>query len=453
MQVSNNYYRQQKCFEKISHFFIILSNAGIALDGLAVDTPTQDLERMMMVNTMSFAKLSKLYGQDMKRRRRGRILMVSSMSGLTCSSANCAFYGATKAFGKSLALSMAKELEPHGVGVTALLPGPVTATKFRDRSGTGRALCWYVPFYPRSPEAVAHLGVMSLLDGDVQTIPGIQNRVFAKIIKPIIPQRLETAIVQAAWSPFDWSFGRRKEEESVKGVTDVGANQQDDEFSSPQVPLDLKPRYSFQMPPIMLKLPKPDGERMSPQPMTETTPIESKNEAKGEMEINGESKKMQADPTASESVSGENVLNLDAAEESPKEENQKDKDLGEFEDESTANTNPENGDGKGDQPVSTSPLPNQIPKKPETSTDKVQRSDEQVTQNGNSESSCVGTKLNRNERKYSRANNDDCIGYEDGHNDRGISPKLGPVDLFQNREFVLPNANRTFEAAQHLLYV
>jgi hypothetical protein len=95
---------------------------------------------------------------------------------------NSALYGATKAFEKSLGLSMAKEMEPHGVGVTYLMPGPVVDTQFRHRSGTGRALCWYPPYYPRPAQFVVHLGVMSILEGDTQAIPSWQNRAFCKIL-------------------------------------------------------------------------------------------------------------------------------------------------------------------------------------------------------------------------------------------------------------------------------
>lgn len=180
---------------------ILVNNAGVAFEGLAVDMTPTDVERMVVLNAVTYAKLSQLYGRDMKRRRRGRILMVSSMAGLCNAAPNTAVYGATKAFGKSLSLSMAKEMEPFGVGVTCLLPGAVEGTQFRARSGTQRALCWSMPFYPRSPEAVAHQGIVSVLDGDSQTIPGWQNRVFATIIRPIIPQRFEIMTVQAAFSP------------------------------------------------------------------------------------------------------------------------------------------------------------------------------------------------------------------------------------------------------------
>jgi short-subunit dehydrogenase len=267
---------------------ILINNAGIAYDGLAVDMDVDMVERMVMLNTMAYAKLSKLYGQDMKRNKRGRILMVSSMSGIMAASPNSALYGATKAFEKSLGLSMAKEMEPYGVGVTCLMPGPVVETQFRDRSGTGRALCWYLPYYPRPAQFVAHIGVMSMLDGDTQAIPGWQNRAFVKIFRPILPQRVEIMAVQAAWSPFKmpslqrFFHKQRDEQEDVSQVSATDAYKET--LISP--PADLKPRYSLQLPPRLLKLPEPEPEpepepTQSQEPESEVKPKPSVHEDEG----------------------------------------------------------------------------------------------------------------------------------------------------------------------------
>lgn len=254
---------------------VLVNNAGMGYEGLATEISTELAEKMIMVNTLTYAKLSKLYGQDMIDNQRGRILMVSSMAGLTSSSPNMALYGATKAFERSLALSMAKELEPHGVGVTCLLPGPVTSTQFRSRSGTDRALCWRIPFYPRPAETVAHQGIMSLLDGDTQNVPGWQNRIFVQMVRPIIPQRLETMCVHAAWSPLRlprirdlWksktNVARGKPTNTSFDENDSGA------ISSPSTtttsPADLKPRYRHQNPPKLLELPSTREPESSPLP-------------------------------------------------------------------------------------------------------------------------------------------------------------------------------------------
>lgn len=235
---------------------ILANNAGVANEGLSVDTAPSDLENMVNVNAMTYAKLSCLYGQDMKSRKRGRILMVSSMAGLASAAPNTAVYGATKAFGKSLALSMAKELEKYGVGVTCLIPGPVT-TEFRHSSpGMAKALCWYLPFYPKPAETVAHLGVMSLLDGDTQVIPGWQNRVFVKIIRPILPQRLETLCVEAAFSPlrFPSLFPFQKARLQGQNIAEnEGASRRPSGAN-------VRPRYTMQPPPRLLKLDLDDAD-------------------------------------------------------------------------------------------------------------------------------------------------------------------------------------------------
>eukprot|EP00980_Cylindrotheca_fusiformis_P017573 scaffold5517_cov135-Cylindrotheca_fusiformis.AAC.3 len=244
---------------------ILANNAGVAIEGVCVDTSVSDLERMINVNALTNAKLSCLYGHDMKRRHRGRILMVSSMVGLASSAPNAALYGATKAFGKSLALSMAKELETHGVGVTCLIPGPVT-TGFRHSSpGMARALCWYLPFYSKTAESVAHLGIMSLLDGDTQVIPGWQNRFFVKLMRPILPQRLETRCIETAFSPLRLPFPPvfRQRQSKTENKPDFGHGAYK---KMPPPRANLEPQHTMQPSPRLLKL-----EPKEPEDVLETT--------------------------------------------------------------------------------------------------------------------------------------------------------------------------------------
>ena len=247
---------------------VLINNAGIAHDGLTVDTDLDVMEDMVMLNMMSTAKLCKLYGQDMKRQRRGRILMVSSMTGTVSACPNSGLYGATKAFGKSLALSMAKEMEPYGVGVTALLPGAVKDTQFRERSGSDKNLMWYLPFYAKPAQTVAHLGVVAMLDGDTQVIPGWPNRVFVKVLRPILPQRFEILAVQTAWSPLNMLSRFFAQDDD----TSSGSTQSDNPSISFAPTPDLKPRYRLQQPPRLLQLPQTEPMRVDvPQPSAPAT--------------------------------------------------------------------------------------------------------------------------------------------------------------------------------------
>jgi hypothetical protein len=101
------------------------------------------------------------------------------------------------------------------------------------------------------------------LDGDSQTIPGWQNRVFATIIRPIIPQRFEIMTVQAAFSPL--RLPRIKD--LFRRGNSEGLSQEAKEDSMPRtssIPYDegstwiplLEPRYKTQPPPRILKFPE-----------------------------------------------------------------------------------------------------------------------------------------------------------------------------------------------------
>ena len=96
---------------------ILVNNAGVCNTGDLIDGDEVDIGNMINVNIGSVTNLSYLYGKCMKRRRRGRILFVSSVVGAAPGGPGVAAYSATKAYEKSLAQSMGIELEKYGVGV------------------------------------------------------------------------------------------------------------------------------------------------------------------------------------------------------------------------------------------------------------------------------------------------------------------------------------------------
>jgi short-subunit dehydrogenase len=90
---------------------ILVNSAGLCAHGDFVDGDAIDVSRMVSVNVGAVTALSQLYGRDMRERRRGRILMVSSMSGALPGNPSVAVYAATKAYEKSLASSLGREME------------------------------------------------------------------------------------------------------------------------------------------------------------------------------------------------------------------------------------------------------------------------------------------------------------------------------------------------------
>ena len=179
---------------------LLINNAGVYHTGNLVDGNEDDFNSMINVNVGSVTNLSYLYGKDMKKQRRGRILFVSSVVGATPGGPGVATYAATKAYEKSLAQSMGREMEKYGVGVTCVLPGAVKGTSFANGS-TGQAVCWKFPFYPMSSRSIAERSIHALLSGDAEVIPGWHNRLFLKIVSPLMPQRLITSVCGFSFSP------------------------------------------------------------------------------------------------------------------------------------------------------------------------------------------------------------------------------------------------------------
>ena len=292
---------------------ILVSNAGVCSSGLSVDIPNNEIHAMMQVNAVSVAMLNQLYGRDMKVKGRGRILVVSSVVGSVEAGPTVAVYAATKAFERSLAMSMGKELEPYGVGVTCLLPGAVRDTAFRSSSGEAdEALCWKLPFYPRPAPLVAHLGVLGMLDGAVQVVPGWQNRAFLKVFKPILPQRITTMSVQKAWSPFHFSLPKPKLPTlpTVKNGKNNAKAKSSREKELVDMP-NLWPGSASKSPPRMLKLPDkavPDSVESAP---LDVVPDESVLE---ESNIEGKSLNEQERPALLHETTLQKLENQNAAE-------------------------------------------------------------------------------------------------------------------------------------------
>jgi short-subunit dehydrogenase len=226
---------------------ILINNAGFALHGEAVDQDLDQVNDMIQVNALAVSALTHLYGRDMKKRRRGRVMMVSSICGAVAGLPTVAAYAATKAFENVLGISMAKEMEPYGVGVFCLTPGAVKGTDFKSLAND--ALCWKIPFYPKTPSQVADVGVKLMLRGDTQFTVGWQNRMFLKLLKPAMPPRLHNIVAEAAFNPLRSPFARSKlGQEQVEEKENVSRNP-----SPAQLP-SLRPQLGSTPPPRLLQL-------------------------------------------------------------------------------------------------------------------------------------------------------------------------------------------------------
>lgn len=101
---------------------IVVCNAGIRKDGLAVRMSDEDWDAVLKVNLYGAFYVTRAALKSMIRKKWGRIVYVSSVAGLQ-GNAGQANYAASKAALVGLAKSLAKELGSRGITANVVAPG------------------------------------------------------------------------------------------------------------------------------------------------------------------------------------------------------------------------------------------------------------------------------------------------------------------------------------------
>ena len=102
---------------------ILINNAGIFEPKGFFEIPDEDWSRFFEVNVMSGVRLSRAYMLGMLKRNWGRIVFISSESGLNIP-VEMIHYGTTKTAQLSIARGLAQLTGGTGVTVNSVLPGP-----------------------------------------------------------------------------------------------------------------------------------------------------------------------------------------------------------------------------------------------------------------------------------------------------------------------------------------
>jgi short-subunit dehydrogenase len=139
---------------------ILVANAGIGAYGAFADLSAQELDRIVHVNVLGTAHAIRAVVPGMIERRRGHIVTMGSIAGRIGSPFE-AIYSATKFAGVGLTEALVVELEPYGVGVSMVNPGPV-ATSVGEARGH--------PYDRKSPKPVppeqVATAVIKAVEGD-----------------------------------------------------------------------------------------------------------------------------------------------------------------------------------------------------------------------------------------------------------------------------------------------
>lgn len=152
---------------------LLVFNAGANTYGH--EFVTGDLERFQQVialNITAQLELIRHFGEPMKDRRRGGLLLVGSLAGFM-GSAQISVYAAVKAFCRVFAEGLWLEMREHDVDVVEFVLG-VTRTPAMERAG----LSFDIPgMHVSEPADVARQAIASLGNGPVQVAEGNEKAV------------------------------------------------------------------------------------------------------------------------------------------------------------------------------------------------------------------------------------------------------------------------------------
>jgi short-subunit dehydrogenase len=112
---------------------VLVANAGIGAYGRFAEIEADQMERVVKVNVLGTMYVIRAVLPGMIARRRGHIVTIGSIAGRIGSPFE-AVYSATKFAGVGLTEALSVEVEPYGVGVSIVNPGPV-ATDFGNARG------------------------------------------------------------------------------------------------------------------------------------------------------------------------------------------------------------------------------------------------------------------------------------------------------------------------------
>jgi short-subunit dehydrogenase len=169
---------------------ILINNAGHGLQGPFIDSKLDAALAMVQLDVASLTAVTHIFAQDMRKRRRGKILLVASMLAYQ-GVENFAVYSAAKAYVLRLGEALHRELKRDGITVTALCPG-MSDTGFAKAAQ--QTITPMLKLLMMKPAPVVRVGIRALQAGRRSVVPGLANK-FMVIFTWATPRWLHQAII------------------------------------------------------------------------------------------------------------------------------------------------------------------------------------------------------------------------------------------------------------------
>ena len=178
------------CQEQHLAIDILVNNAGMFFFH-EIDTATQDKALAMLgLHVVTPTRLTMLFGEAMKSRRRGFIVNMSSMTA-QLPTPGITMYAATKAYMKSYSKSLYFEMAAYNVGVTTVLPAAIATPLYQMsprlmKMGVAIGLI-------HTPHWLVKRALRGMLHRRHVVKPGIMNYLLPLLIK-LLPNPIEKKI-------------------------------------------------------------------------------------------------------------------------------------------------------------------------------------------------------------------------------------------------------------------
>ncbi len=108
--------------ERFGAIDVLVNNAGYGYMAAVEEGEDHEVRRLFDTNYFGVVELIKATLPGMRKRRRGHIVNISSMTGLVANPPNV-YYSSTKFALEALTEALSKEVQPFGIRVTAIEPG------------------------------------------------------------------------------------------------------------------------------------------------------------------------------------------------------------------------------------------------------------------------------------------------------------------------------------------
>jgi short-subunit dehydrogenase len=152
---------------------VLINNAGFFFFCEIAESDPAKAGRMIELHMYTPSMLTIYFAKEMKQKRKGFILMTSSISAYK-DFPGIGFYAASKSYIKSFCRSLRHEMRYYGVHVTALCPG-ATATNLYDPNviDIEKGKRWGIMMEAKK---VAQAGISGLFNNKAIVIPGFVTR-------------------------------------------------------------------------------------------------------------------------------------------------------------------------------------------------------------------------------------------------------------------------------------